>query len=166
MTTSPPTKADIPRPVFAYGSLMADHVYNKVMMSSLGSNYKTPNKINHVTLKGFKRFGVTGEPYPAIVPADPSSSVEGVLWIVQSEEEVQLLDIFESDLYRRETVLVSYYSHEHHLKSVEASVYIWNRDASLLTNGDWDYDAFVTNNMRSWIQTQTAADGQLLSDAV
>ncbi|EGF76968.1 hypothetical protein BATDEDRAFT_28028 [Batrachochytrium dendrobatidis JAM81] len=147
-------------PVFAYGSLMADHVFDSVMISGLGNNYQRPRKTTGAILSGYQRFGVADQPYPAVVPATPNNTVQGVLWYIQSNSEIQLLDHFETDLYQRQVVSVNSMGES---DTVQAYVYIWNRELSLLTGKEWNYEQFLAKEMKEWIKTQNGADGQPLT---
>lgn len=83
--------------VFTYGSLMFPAVWRRVVR---GSHRSVP-----AVLEGYARHAVRGELYPGIVRR-PGASVEGVLYLDVGEADIAVLDAFEGDEYRRESVVV------------------------------------------------------------
>ncbi|KAJ3290638.1 hypothetical protein HK104_006626 [Borealophlyctis nickersoniae] len=161
-----------PRPLFAYGTLMSDRVYARVVGKRLGQKF-TPPHCEPAIIHGYRRVCVKGATYPGLIPSTPSSTVEGVLIHVTSHDEVALLDAFESDSYARHTVHVhplhaistlpppdpspsSRSSSTHTLSSgVEADVYIWDEGEDLLDlDSEWDYETFVKDRMSKWINEE------------
>nr|KAJ3421137.1 hypothetical protein HK105_004394 [Polyrhizophydium stewartii] len=125
------------------------------------TSYERPRKVAPARLAGFRRFGVTGAPYPAIVAAGPDDSVEGVLSFVRTAAEVELLDVFETSMYRRETVETTV-AESWGMRTVEADVFVWNKDPALLDGKPWDFDNFLAHRMAEWMQVETGSGGQPL----
>lgn len=53
---------------------------------------------------GYHRFRVIGEVYPALVSATSGEQVHGLAYLDITEEDMNRLDEFEGDMYRRKTV--------------------------------------------------------------
>ncbi|KAJ3309998.1 hypothetical protein HDV04_005500 [Boothiomyces sp. JEL0838] len=128
------------RPVLVYGSLLSDIVFSKVTKI-------TPKRISNVILKDYKRVKVDNAPYPAIYPSE-GAQVVGDLCEVGADI-IELLDRFESSLYKRITVNVLV-TLEKGIQSVEADVYVWNQDLSKLSIYEWDYEYFKTYLLPGW----------------
>ena len=83
--------------MFCYGSLMFDAVWSRVV----AGRYRTAA----ARVRGYRRFAVSGESYPAVVPwAD--AEVIGRVYFDVDAADVARLDAFEGTEYRRETVEV------------------------------------------------------------
>ena len=78
--------------VFTYGSLMFPEVWARVVAGAYESM--------SATLAGHGRFAVQDEIYPGMVPR-PGSSVRGVLYLDVDATDLERLDRFETDDYRR-----------------------------------------------------------------
>lgn len=83
--------------LFVYGILLDPQKREEVLGRKMP--YSTPD-----TLSGFKMDDVVieGEHYPALV-ANPSAMVHGAIVVVH-EDELRLLDEYETDAYRRDMV--------------------------------------------------------------
>ena len=84
--------------VFTYGSLMFDAVWSRVVV---GRYRAMP-----ATLDDHARFGIGDETYPGMIPS-PGSRVAGVLHLDVDDGDLDRLDRFEGDDYRRATVDVT-----------------------------------------------------------
>jgi gamma-glutamylcyclotransferase (GGCT)/AIG2-like uncharacterized protein YtfP len=89
--------AGCPMHVFAYGSLMYDSVWSRVVA---GSYERTVSM-----LRGYKRRLLRGRVYPALLPGGPDDIVNGVVYLDVLKEDILRLDLFEGELYRRDGVL-------------------------------------------------------------
>jgi len=114
--------------VFTYGSLMFDEVFAAVT-GRLASN-------SPALLEGWRRHALRDRTYPAAVPA-PESSVQGMVWLDLSDEDLRKLDEFESTEYRRTPVQVLLVDG----RRVTADIYEW-LDPALLLPVDWSEQAF------------------------
>lgn len=83
--------------VFTYGSLMFADVWSRVVAADYASI--------GATLDAHARFDVVDQTYPGMVPR-ADASVAGVLHLDVDDADVERLDRFEGDDYRRTTVLV------------------------------------------------------------
>ncbi len=84
--------------LFVYGTLLDPDVVQQVC----GRTFRGIA----AQLEGFKCRKVTGEMFPAIVPAE-SERVTGLLYSEISRADLVNLDIYEGDLYERCQVMVS-----------------------------------------------------------
>ena len=94
----------------------------------------------HGLLSGYERREVRNAHFPAIMPG--SREVQGIIYTGLSQQEIHLLDTYESNYYLRRTVSVKC---EQTFRACEA--YIWRPDLRhLLGDCDWDYQAWVTKH--------------------
>jgi len=134
--------------VFVYGTLMSPEVLYRVVPH-------LPTQLVHIQkakLKGYKRYKVQGQVYPAILPNNPMDQVEGLLVTVQdmdaTEDMLACLDAYEGDMYERKKVVVEL-MHE----QVEAFVYVWadsDGQGLVLNDSDWDFNAFQRDHLPTY----------------
>ena len=79
--------------IFTYGSLMYDAVWQRVV----GVDY---DKVR-ATIHGYRRRAIKGETYPALIPGNKNETVDGVLYFAVRAADIDRLDRFEGDYYRR-----------------------------------------------------------------
>ena len=108
--------------VFTYGSLMFPEIWNQVVRGSYPS---CPAR-----LEAYRRFSIVEVSYPAIV-AEPGASVEGVLYLGVSADDVARLDAFEGAEYRRAGLAVITAS-----GPIPAQGYVW-LDGARLSGQAW-----------------------------
>ena len=87
-------------------------------------------------LSGYFRHKVEGVHYPAVAQR-LDSSVKGKIIIIETDEEVALLEEYEGTSYR--TILTEVLNLESGEKVI-ASVYVWGEDTKWLLNDEWNYD--------------------------
>jgi gamma-glutamylcyclotransferase (GGCT)/AIG2-like uncharacterized protein YtfP len=85
--------------VFTYGSLMFERVWRRVVAGNCIASA--------ASLAGFLRQRVRGEDYPSLLPAQPTSVVDGVLYLDVEAADLAALDAFEGPDYRRIQVQVT-----------------------------------------------------------
>ncbi len=83
--------------LFAYGTLMFDDILRAVTGCSLNGV--------HGLLRGYQRFVVRGEVYPAIAPKQ-GEMVAGVVYRNVPDAAWRRLDVFEGEMYRRTSVSI------------------------------------------------------------
>jgi gamma-glutamylcyclotransferase (GGCT)/AIG2-like uncharacterized protein YtfP len=81
---------------FVYGTLMADEVLRLLLR-------RVPLS-RAAAVQGLKRCRVRGQVFPAVVSAPPEASVRGRVLLGLSPREVEILDVYEAEEYRRERV--------------------------------------------------------------
>lgn len=123
--------------VFTYGSLMYPAVWDRVVrgkyQSSLG------------TIQGFRRLGVRGEDYPALVIDKHSAPIEGRVYFDVAEDDVALLDSFESTQYTRVSIAVSVDQ-----RPVIADAYLF-LEIEKTADHDWDPAAFEREGLKRFM---------------
>lgn len=125
--------------VFVYGSLMFDDVWNRIVQCQYEKNT--------AVLAGYKRLCVKGKTYPGLVKTF-GCSVEGVVYLNVSAQDIQRLDRFEGEYYKKIPVAVS--SEGSH--ALDAEVYLFRQSYKhLLGNTPWDPDQFQTHHLRQFI---------------
>jgi len=125
--------------IFVYGSLMFDDVWNRIVQH----RYE-----KHVAvLSGYKRLSVKGEHYPGLVKSF-NSSVEGVVYLDVTAQDIKRLDKFEGDCYIKIPVTVTCETGQ----EVNADVYLFNkRNRRSLNNTPWDPVQFQEHHLRQFI---------------
>jgi gamma-glutamylcyclotransferase (GGCT)/AIG2-like uncharacterized protein YtfP len=114
--------------IFTYGSLMFPEVWKRVARGQ----YHSAN----ATVSGYARYAIVGETYPAMIE-QAGASVQGVVYFDVDEQDVAVLDAFESADYRRECVPARIGAHE--VRAVEAYIYL---DVTRVSNANWETETF------------------------
>ena len=83
--------------IFTYGTLMIPDVMYAVTTCEF--------RFIDAILRGYARFTVKGESYPGIIPVTDAVT-EGIIYFDVDEPSLDVLDIFEGELYQRTTVRV------------------------------------------------------------
>lgn len=97
-------------------------------------------------LRGFRRRRLTGQRYPAII-ADPEESVEGALICGLTEQDWDLLDLYEGDLYERIPVQVS-----GDAGAYQAQTYALRPSlAHLLDGARWSLEHFERHDLEAFL---------------
>lgn len=116
--------------LFVYGTLMVPQVMRSV------SGHR--GVAEPAYLPGFRRRSLRDAVYPAVI-ASAGDSVEGLLYRAVSAGELQRLDIFEGEQYRRMTVRVTVAD-----GAVSAETYVLASGlAGLLSDRDWSLAHFL-----------------------
>ena len=135
------------KPLFVYGSLMvpailslAINITNDPINPQPSDTPSTPS-----TLAGFQRFLIKDSIFPAVLDGFPNSTVNGLVLFGLTSLQRGRIDNFEGGLYSRETwdVTITLASGEEVV--IDADVYVWGRDSSLLEDPRdrvWDLDEF------------------------
>ncbi|TDL19892.1 hypothetical protein BD410DRAFT_899874 [Rickenella mellea] len=163
---------------FFYGTLL----HPKVIKRVLGHNGENL-KICPAVLLEHTRHHVKDCDYPAVIPyakghslfgrelSQEERSVRGNVVTGLTDEDMELLDVFEGDEYTREKVHVHVLgtfeplndtseqtvpAHAKELPSefgdpIETDVYIWAAPTSLLDPKLWSYDTFIRDNAWKWV---------------
>lgn len=125
--------------VFVYGSLMFDDVWNRVVQCSYGKRT--------AVLSGYKRLSVKGETYPGLV-ASPDGSVEGMVYLDVTTQDMQRLDRFEGEYYKKIPVTVTADDD----RVLDAEVYLFKQSyKNMLSDTPWDPVHFKAHHLRQFI---------------
>jgi gamma-glutamylcyclotransferase (GGCT)/AIG2-like uncharacterized protein YtfP len=123
---------------FAYGSL----IFEEVMTAVTGRKYSGLD----ARLEGFARYRVKDESYPGIV-ASEHSFVDGFLYRRIDPTALSLLDRFEGEYYKRESVEVTTGNAKE-----PAQAYIFRPEFSqLLTREAWQKDVFKEHHLSGFL---------------
>lgn len=134
-------------------------------------------RIRPAILHAHRRHKVKHADYPAIQPADASSSVRGTLVDGLTDGDLWRLDIFEGSEYKRRKVNVrllqqSQEGGEQGMgdleqkeadnvegEEIEAETYIWTAGTPRLEPEEWDFSEFVRDKMKRWVGREAADEG-------
>jgi len=117
--------------LFVYGTLMCADIL-KAVAGELPARTKA-------VLRGYRRFGVRGERYPAIIAAE-GASVEGVVCFDIGEESWRRLDRFEGKMYQRRLVEVKL---KDWASTKKAYAYVVGKDfEDRLSPEEWSFEVF------------------------
>lgn len=117
--------------LFVYGTLQFPSVLKKLT----GRSFSTKPAV----LNDFKRCGVKGCDYPAII-ASTGGQITGRLMENVDNDSLSAIDYFEGDEYEKREVKVLADG-----KEFLAFTYVWTANTILLEDRDWDKDFFENN---------------------
>lgn len=124
---------------FVYGTLMAPEVLSLLI--------KRVPPMKPAYIKGYKRYRVKGQVFPAIVRDTPEAQVAGQVLLGLNDKEFHILDVYESEEYYKETVK----SVLEDGTEVDAMVYIWHdKFRPRLEPGAWDYSEWREHRLHQW----------------
>ena len=126
---------------FFYGTLMDNLVLNKVIGRYAKDIQKRPG-----VLKGFKRLGVKGANYPAIINSK-GDQVEGEVVYGITDEAVLRLDEFEDDEYQRKNVVVFLRDG----RKIQAATYVAGSNM-LLGKDEWNFAMWQLNHRKEFMK--------------
>lgn len=177
MPRKAPSATTMSHTAFFYGTLMAPQVLHRVIWGS-----QTPPTPAHASLlkvrpgilHAHQRRKVKHADYPAVLPADASSTVRGTLVEGLTDGDLWRLDIFEGSEYARRKVKVRILEEKQNKSKdgmgdlsqkeeeniegpeVEAETYIWTAGARKLEDSEWDFAEFVRDKMKWWAGKEAA----------
>lgn len=133
------------RNVFVYGTLRFPQLMSAV------TGRRPPAR--PARLDGYARYRVRREPCPGIV-ACPDSSVEGWLYPGIDPSLMPIIDDYEGEIYEREAVTVRRLDDG---RTLPAETYVIPpRRRTMLTDEDWDPDAFARHWLRHYVRLARA----------
>ncbi|MBW2072119.1 MAG: gamma-glutamylcyclotransferase [Deltaproteobacteria bacterium] len=126
--------------VFAYGSLMFSQVWQKVVGNAYAREV--------AWLYGYERRRIRGQSYPTIIAAPAASVVKGLLYLQVSQEDLQKLDTFEGEYYRRGRV----HCVVRNGSKIPAVVYLFKKQYALLVEHElWDAAWFCQQDLARFL---------------
>ncbi|KXZ48720.1 hypothetical protein GPECTOR_25g302 [Gonium pectorale] len=129
----------MPGNAFVYGTLMADEVVRLLIKRVPASK--------PAVLKGYTRYKVKGQVFPAIVPSK-DARVEGKVLLDLSDKELHVLDVYEAEEYYRATVTPVLEDGT----ELTADVYVWKDQYSHNLNPEpWSYDEWREKHLSAWV---------------
>jgi gamma-glutamylcyclotransferase (GGCT)/AIG2-like uncharacterized protein YtfP len=121
--------------VFTYGSLMFEPVWHSVCA---GTYETTKGRI-----QGFNRYRVADQTYPALIP-ELNGSVDGLIYLNVSPEDLARLDLFEGAEYRRVSAT-----------SLGLNVEVYEfLPLQRVVKVPWDVDNFAGHGLSKFLNTQ------------
>jgi gamma-glutamylcyclotransferase (GGCT)/AIG2-like uncharacterized protein YtfP len=123
--------------MFAYGTLLLPQIISRVIG-------RVPPAAEAL-LRGYRRVTVKGEVFPAVY-CDPAAEVKGQVYRGIDERELQLLDHYEGDLYRRESVQIVVLGRP---EWTECYVLRAGNEAHL-SSEPWDLERFVALHAKTY----------------
>jgi gamma-glutamylcyclotransferase (GGCT)/AIG2-like uncharacterized protein YtfP len=126
--------------LFCYGTLQVPEVIRAVT----GRTYSAIAAILH----GYAIYRVKDAEYPGIIPS-AGSEIEGVVYDNVSDNDLKVLDLFESDLYRRQLLEVKLPDN----KIRKAWCYVIpEKNKSMLTDDVWRLKDFLEHGLESFMK--------------
>ncbi|KAK8954432.1 AIG2-like protein [Platanthera zijinensis] len=125
--------------IFVYGSLLADEVVNALL--------KRVPTCSPATLNGYDRYSIKGRVYPAILPAEGKKTYGRVILGV-TDAELYILDTFEDEEYKRNTVEVFLNGDSERLL---AETYVWGDKDDQNLFGEWDFEQWKQLHMKDFL---------------
>jgi len=126
--------------LFCYGTLQVTEVIRAVT----GRTY--PGVA--ATLYGYAIYRVKDAEYPGIIPAE-NSEIEGIVYDNVSDNDLKVLDLFESDLYRRQ--LLDIKLPDDKLRRAWCYV-IPDHNKRMLTDEVWRLKDFLEHGLESFMK--------------
>jgi gamma-glutamylcyclotransferase (GGCT)/AIG2-like uncharacterized protein YtfP len=123
--------------MFAYGTLLIPEIIARVIGRVPPSN--------EARLFGYRRVKVRGEVFPAVF-VDPAAEVSGRIYRGIDPQELELLDDYEGDLYRRDAVGVLV---DGQLEATECYVLGPGREQHLSSEA-WDLECFIAQHAKTY----------------
>jgi gamma-glutamylcyclotransferase (GGCT)/AIG2-like uncharacterized protein YtfP len=145
-------KSTRPRPLFVYGTLCAKPLLATILTGDRSNTEAIGKLMQPARVSGYQRFAVTHCDYPAVIKADPASSVEGYLLTLETRSQRSKLDNFEGETYKPTQVNVTIRSPDgQNNRVVDADIYVWTVDPSALSTDPWDLDDFLKERLNDWL---------------
>ncbi len=127
--------------IFVYGTLS----FGEIVSALLGR----PLEGISGTITGFKRIRIKDKRYPGLVVTNSESSVSGMVHTDITPEELELLDTFEDDFYKKFKTEIKLENGN----KIQALVYIVpEENLKFTTTEEWDRDGFGENYLTDYIE--------------
>lgn len=134
--------------VFVYGTLLLPRIQRRVTGRVFEA---TPARVN-----GFVRRCIRGATYPTLVPAAPSSVVEGALLVGVDAAALARLDDYEGSAYERISVRVR-------ADEAEVTAWLWlirPSERHRISDEPWDLATFVGRDLTRFEAEYEGLGGQ------
>ncbi|SAM05109.1 hypothetical protein [Absidia glauca] len=149
---------------FFYGTLMATEIIGDVLCGraappAIKTKKLASLQLTPALLKGHRRYAVKHATYPGLLESsNPSDQVEGILCEGLTIRDVEALDDYEGNEYRRQYTTVvkihgSTHQNDNHIQEnvIPCQVYLWIADKRQLQDHDWDYDHWRQHHLPTTI---------------
>jgi gamma-glutamylcyclotransferase (GGCT)/AIG2-like uncharacterized protein YtfP len=129
--------------VFTYGSLMYESVWSLVVSVSYERTL--------ADLSGYRRRLLRGQVYPALLAGDATDTVQGVIYLDVQPGDIERLELFEGELYRREKVGCV----TRHGERLAAEAFVIRPEyLHLVIDRDWDPDLFARTGLAAFLNEE------------
>ena len=135
------------RPIFLYGTLMATPLLALLLTGNRDNEDVIIPLQKKATLQHYRRGGVLGKDYPALIRGAEHNLVKGIVFYPRNMDDRRKLNNFEGEQYTMEIVNVVLESGE----QVEASTYTWSGGDDEVTETDWDFREFESTRLADWL---------------
>jgi hypothetical protein len=117
----------IPKPFFFYGSLIDPLQLQEVLQ------LPAPPVLKPARVKSYKIM-LWGQ-YPALVDGPNNSYVDGMAYVVETEQQQKMLEHYETDVYSTEGIRITIEG-----KEVSGRTFMWADDPAELMEGTWSLE--------------------------
>lgn len=144
--------AEIPRPVFIYGTLCAKPLLAWVLTGNAAHVDKITTLLSPAKVENVARYSLHGCDYPAAIKED-GSSIHGYILQPKTLSQRRKLDDFAGEVYKVETVQAIQLGDDGEKVEgvVQADIYLWNGDKDMVSNEAWDFEWFIRERLEDWI---------------
>ena len=125
--------------IFVYGSLMYDEVWQRIVQ---GFHPKIKAEI-----VGYKRLKVKNAEYPGLVKAE--GIVQGLVWLNVSQSDIEKLDLFEGDFYKRVEGIATDINNN---KIIVNFYLIQNSYLSILEDVEWNKEEWEQHGLEKFLK--------------
>jgi hypothetical protein len=136
----------IPKPFFFYGSLMDPLRLQEVLQ------LPAPPLLKLARVKSYKIM-LWGQ-YPALVDGPNNSYVDGIAYVVETEQQQKILEHYETDVYSVEGIRIMVEG-----KEVSGRTFMWAGDPTELMEGTWSLEEW-----KSGVEEEMASHFRPLED--
>jgi len=172
-------------PIFVYGTMMSPKLLTWVLTGDPANYLRLHEyvKLQPARLHGYRRVPVKGSDYPALIPAESSSAVDGVLVFRDTLGGWGKLDDFAGDIYLRTGVQCHYIDQATEGEeakaakygeamedgwevvardgAVAADTYVWDGDReNLELDKDWSFEEFEKKKLQYWLDAFKSLKGR------
>ncbi|KAK0651413.1 hypothetical protein B0T16DRAFT_403875 [Cercophora newfieldiana] len=138
-----------PRPLFIYGTLRALPLLAWAITGDESQVDAISGMLRKGRVQGYKRCSVRHCDYPAAIK-DDNCEIDGYLLLLETTSQRRKLDNFEGETYMVTPVAVSVENHEGG-ETIDADMYVWNRDNDALSSEPWDLEWFIKERLEDWL---------------
>jgi gamma-glutamylcyclotransferase (GGCT)/AIG2-like uncharacterized protein YtfP len=133
--------------LFLYGTLMDPATLSKVL------DLRKPQALRPARLMGYQ-YKLWG-PYPALLRGPPNNIVEGMIFKVQSTEQVEQLERYETECYRLGVCNIKLANGP----TVQGRTFLWRGDREELREGVFDLKDYQMEQLEKDLVTRASVSG-------
>lgn len=152
-----PIRAELPRPLFLYGTLCALPLLAWVLTDSAGNANKVSSLLRPAKVIGYKLVAVKNCDYPAVI-LDTGSTIKGYVLQPQTTIQRRKLDDFEGSTYKAVPATAYLVPDTRKgdvddgvMEPIDTDIYVWDGDIDELTSETWELGVFIKKCLGDWI---------------